>query len=285
MTSRQPSSSTQLEKIARLALEVSEESFPAYYHRFAPKVFRLPQLIACLVLKIYLRQDYRGIEQILRVSPPLLKSLGLKKVPDHTTLSRAFREATTPRLSAMLEVVVKRAGVRRSEAALDATGFQVGTASAYFQTRRGARQRKWAKLSLVVLIPSMIAASATAGWGPTNDKRAFRQTMKPAAQRVRLTDLYADKGYDAEWIHRWCRGRRGIRSWIPPVIHRKDGQAGGFWRSQMAKRLSPRFGHRWAVETAFSVIKRRWGSSTTAKTRWGQRRETLLKTVVYSIHT
>lgn len=284
MSSRQ-TPKTRLENIARLALEVAEESFPAYYHQFAPKVFRLPQLIACLVLKIYLRQDYRGIEQILRVSPPLVKALALKKVPDHTTLSRAFQEATTPRLSAMLEAVVRRAGVTRSEAALDATGFQVGTASAYFQTRRGTKRREWAKLSLVVLIPSLIAASATAGWGPTNDKRAFRKTMQPAARRVRLTDLYADKGYDAEWIHRWCRGRRGIRSWIPPVIHRKDGKAGGFWRSRMVKGLSPRFGHRWAVETAFSVIKRRWGGDTTAKTRWGQRREALLKTVVYSIHT
>jgi hypothetical protein len=38
-----------------LALAAAEESFPAYYHNFAPKVFRLPQLVACLVLKVYLR--------------------------------------------------------------------------------------------------------------------------------------------------------------------------------------------------------------------------------------
>lgn len=282
MASRQ--TTTRLEIIAHLALEAAEKSFPAYYHRFAPKVFRLPQLIACLVLKVYLRQDYRGIEEVLRVSPPLVKALGLKKVPDHTTLLRASQHATTPRLSTMIETIVKRAGIKRSEAALDATGFEVGNASAYFQTRRGDRRRQWVKLSMAVLVPSLMVAHATAGWGPSNDKSAFLNTMKPAVKRVRMSDLYADAGYDAEWIHRWCRGRRGINSWIPPVIHRKDGTVGGFWRAQMARGLPSEYGRRWAAETVNSVIKRRWGGGVAAKTRWGQRREALLKTVVYSIY-
>lgn len=283
MASRHAPQSTRLEKVARLALETAEKSFPAHYHRFAPKVFRLPQLVACLVLKVYLKQDYRGIEEILRVSPPLVKALGLKKVPDHTTLLRAAQAATTPRLSAMLEAALKSAGITQSQAALDATGFEVGNASAYFQTRRGATRRQWVKLSMVVLLPSLMVAHATAGWGPSNDKTAFRNTVLPATKRVELTDLFADKGYDAEWVHRWCRGRRGIRSWIPPVVHRKDGTVGGHWRQQMADRLSPEYGSRWGIETVNSVIKRRWGGGTTAKTRWGQRREALLKSVVYSI--
>ena len=37
------------------------------------------------------------------------------------------------------------------------------------------------------------------------------------------------------------------------------------------------------IEMVNSVIKRRWGGGTTAKTRWEQRREALLKSVVYSI--
>lgn len=276
--------STRLETIARLALEAADASFPAYYHHFAPKVFRLPQLIACLVLKVYLRQDYRGIEQILQVSPPLVKALGLKKVPDHTTLLRASQQATTPRLSAMLEAVLKRAGITQSEAALDATGLEAGNASAYFQTRRGAKRRQWVKLSLAVLVPSLLVAHATAGWGPSNDKKVFRNTMGPATKRVRITDLYADKGFDAEWIHRWCRGRRGIRSWIPPFMNIPTHRMRGEWRKRMAEGLPSTYGRRWGCETVNSVIKRRWGGGVAAKTRWGQRREALLKTVVYSIH-
>jgi len=278
-------SPTRLEAVARLALEAADESFPAYYHQFAPKVFRLPQLIACLVLKVYLRQDYRGIEEVLRVSPPLVKALGLKKVPDHTTLLRASQAATTPRLSAMLESIIKRAGITQSEAALDATGFEVGNASAYFRTRRGDRQKRWVKLSLAVLLPSLLVAHATAGWGPSNDKSFFRNTMEPAVKRVRVTDLYADKGYDAEWIHRWCRGRRGIRSWIPPFMEIPVHRMRGEWRKQMATNLPATYGRRWGCETVNSVIKRKWGGAVAAKTRWAQRREALLKTVVYSIHT
>ena len=75
-------------RFARLALRVAEQSLPAYAHKFSPQRYRLAQLAACVCLKQYLRLDWRGIEQLLQLSPPLSQALELARVPDHTTLCR-----------------------------------------------------------------------------------------------------------------------------------------------------------------------------------------------------
>lgn len=45
--------------------------------------------------------------------------------------------------------------------------------------------------------------------------------------------LYADAGYDAEWVHTVCREDWQVESIIKPAIHRSDGTMSGKYRSQM----------------------------------------------------
>ena len=71
------------------ALAVGKEALRDYSHRYSPKVFTQPQLLACLVLMTFLRTDYRGLEQHLKDLPAYQEWLGLKKVPDHSTLHKA----------------------------------------------------------------------------------------------------------------------------------------------------------------------------------------------------
>lgn len=67
MSSRQ----SKIEKVARVALKVSEETFPTYAHPRSPKKYRLPQMVACVLMKTWLKQDYRGFVDFLVASPPL----------------------------------------------------------------------------------------------------------------------------------------------------------------------------------------------------------------------
>lgn len=64
-------------KVTLTALAVGMEAFPLYSHRSSPKVFTQPQLFACLVLKVFYRTDYRGIEEQLRDIPALRQWIGL----------------------------------------------------------------------------------------------------------------------------------------------------------------------------------------------------------------
>ena len=75
--------------VVRAALTAARRALPAYSHRQSPKTFTQHQLFACLVLKNFLRTDYRGIVAHLADHPTLVAALDLKKVPHFTTLQKA----------------------------------------------------------------------------------------------------------------------------------------------------------------------------------------------------
>ena len=77
--------------VARSALEVGEATLPRYSSERASHKFTQPQLFAMLVLKEFLRLDYRGIIAHLKDHGDLRKALGLERVPHHTTLWHAER--------------------------------------------------------------------------------------------------------------------------------------------------------------------------------------------------
>jgi hypothetical protein len=75
-----------------MAYDGARRALPAYAHRFSPKRFTQPQLLAILVLKEAKRSDYRGIAQELREWRELREVLGLPDeftVPHYSTLCKA----------------------------------------------------------------------------------------------------------------------------------------------------------------------------------------------------
>ena len=78
-------------RVALAALAVGRRTLPDYPHRFAPKTYTQPQLLACLVLMRFHKADFRGITAILQDNPTLCDALGLQRVPHFTTLHKACR--------------------------------------------------------------------------------------------------------------------------------------------------------------------------------------------------
>jgi hypothetical protein len=72
-----------------MALSVAQESIPAHSSKFSRKDFTQHQHFALMALREFLKVDYRGLEQILREWAELREVLGLKKVPDHSTIQKA----------------------------------------------------------------------------------------------------------------------------------------------------------------------------------------------------
>jgi len=71
------------------ALRVAREAIPAYSGKFSRKDFTQQQHFAILVLKSFLKTDYRGVVQILKDFSELRQDLGLKKTPHYSTLCKA----------------------------------------------------------------------------------------------------------------------------------------------------------------------------------------------------
>src|SRR4051794_13647454 len=74
----------------RAAFRLARGVLPKYLSKFSRHDFTLPQLFACLVVKEQQRKSYRDVEALLRDSEHWCREIGMKKVPDHNTLCRAF---------------------------------------------------------------------------------------------------------------------------------------------------------------------------------------------------
>jgi hypothetical protein len=75
--------------VAREALRLAQESLPAYSSKFSRKDYTQHQLFAILALKTFLKTDYRGVVAVLDDFAELRSDLGLRKVPDQSTLCYA----------------------------------------------------------------------------------------------------------------------------------------------------------------------------------------------------
>jgi Transposase DDE domain len=261
-----------IERVAALAMQLGSRHLADYGAIRSRHDFTQRQLMACLILRAYTKTTYRGVLEFLSVSPSVRRELGLQdKLPHYTTLQKfSARSKVLEIADQMIRTIGEAAGAKdfgKGAAAMDATGLETTTASAHFQCRRGGQRRKWVKISTIVLCGSLLPAGLVLDWGPNNDKCQAQALIAKASQAVLPAKLYADAGYDAEWIHDQVRLEWGVESVIKPAVHRADGKRNGFWRSGMSKRYLKRkgYGSRWAVETFFSGLKRTMGSMLTSR--------------------
>ena len=134
-------------RVAREALAVARQCLRPYTHKFSPKKFTQPQLFACLVLKTFLKTDYRGLACHLADHSDLRDVLGLQAVPHFTTPQKASRRLLQqPRARRLFRTTIRRFLGRRRRvprAALDSTGLECGHASRHYIRRRNGVAKQW----------------------------------------------------------------------------------------------------------------------------------------------
>jgi len=290
-------------RILKTALAIGRKTFRSYSHRYSPKTFTQPQLFACLVLKESLKLDYRGISALLQDSAALREAIGLRHTPHFTTLQKASKRLLRRRrVQRLLNQTLVRARKvkllkkRVALAAIDSSGFEAQHASRYFVKRRERggdfrekrhriTYRHFPKLAVLCDCRSHLILAAHPERGPQPDFGNLDPVFTQAARRIRIATLLADAGYDAEWIHIFVRFVFGTRTIIPAEHGRKSTSPPvGYHRRLMRFRLNKKkYGQRWQVETVFSMIKRRLGEATGARTYHSQCRALLLKVVTHNI--
>src|SRR5271155_1223146 len=199
-----------IERVAALAMQLASRHLADYGATRSRHDFTQRQLMACLIVRAYTKTTYRGVIEFLSVSPSVCQVLGLQdQLPHYTTLQKfSARSKVLEIADAMIQTIGQAAGDKdfgQGTAAMDATGLETTTASAHFQCRRGGERRKWVKISTIVLCGSLLPMSLVLDWGPTNDKCQAASLISKAQQVAMPDTLYADAGYDAEWVHAQCR--------------------------------------------------------------------------------
>jgi hypothetical protein len=286
-------------RVVREAVAVAYRRLRLYSHKFSPKKFTQPQLFGCLVLKTFLKTDYRGLVAHLADHSDLRAALGLREVPHFTTPQKASRRLLRQRVARRLfRTTIRRFLQRRrrlKRAALDSTGLDCGHASRHYIRRRNGTAKQWqtvayshyAKLEAAFDCDSHLLVGVLAGRGPRPDSDRFVPLLDTTLANVRIGSALADAGYDSEANHRYARERRGVRSFIPAAAGRPTAKLPtGHYRRRMRQRLNKAYGsygQRSQAETGFSMFKRRLGSTVNGRSYWSQCRDLLLMAITYNI--
>ena len=296
---------------ATLAYEVAQGVLPDRRHRFAPKRYTQPQLLACVLVKEYLGLDYRTARETIEISGPLRDAFGLASVPDHTTLWRFARDGATPEViaTALAETVARlKASGRESGpdpplVAVDSTGMYCGHASRYFDQRRAKgsastyKARAYQKWAAALWVGPQLVTAQLSKPGPCGDYPDLPPLAEASLASVPGAVILADAGYDSERNHAFCREALGVRTLIPAKTRRYVAGPRGRYRAEMVAALgcatlsvegeaAPRktYGQRWLVETLMSVVKRKWGERLTARLPAMQEAQALLRGLVYNVY-
>lgn len=289
-------------KVLQVAYACGQEALPSYAHRCSPKKFTQPQLFACLVLKTFLKTDYRGVVAVLQDAREWCAVIELESVPHFTTLQKAERRllCLAP-ARALLAETVRFAGEQKimrqrvALAAVDGTGFESRHTSTYYVKRRRrckpgyetSRYKRYPKAGFLCDCRSHIILAVVPGRGPSADDLHFAEVLREAGRHTTIERLLADAGYDSEAAHVLAREWHGVRTMIPPTRGRprQDGKPpNGRWRRRMATHWNGTvYGQRWQVETVISMIKRLLGSALRARSYWTQCREITLRAITHNV--
>lgn len=276
---------------ATLGLRVAQRGMAAYACVRSRHDFTQRQLLVLLVLRAQLKTTYRGLVEILEVSPPLCAALGLEKVPHYTTLQKfAAKPGVVELAQHLLATLVRElhdaGALAVGDAAMDSTGLSKTLASAHFLHRSGRGSPKksghYVKVAVIVLCGALLPCALTIGPGPRSDTGETAALVAQARAVVKPRRLLADCGFDAEWVHRFCREDWGVASYIPPVIRTADGSIKTPYRATM-RVMPPDYGQRWNVEAFFSALKRTTGSGLTARQDHTLFNEAALRVLAYAI--
>ena len=293
-----------------VAHHLASRVLPRHASRFSRHDFTLPQLFACLVVREHQRKSYRGAEALLRDCRHWCRGIGMRKVPDHNTLCRAFHAllggVRVTRLMDRLTRWMTLAGVLRGDTcAIDSTMYDAHYSSRHYEhrcrrhasadpavanRRRARAARAMPKLSFSVDVACHVILAARTRTGLRSDQREWPPLLRASKRRVPgLRVALGDAGFDSHANHAVARRQLRVRSLIRASTPRAgDRPPRSRYRRLMRTKLSgPQrgkpYGRRAAAETVNSMMKRNLGDHLRARTVAGRKKEQMLRVITHNL--
>jgi hypothetical protein len=291
------------------AYHLAKRCLPDHSSKFSRRDFTLPQLFACLVVKEHQNKTYRGIEALLRDSEHWCKQIGMRRVPDHNTLCRAFRAILRRyRIGRLMDQLMQWMALGRAmgkRCAIDSTLYDTHHRSRHYEqrcrhysshnkntanSRRSRSARQTPKLSLSVDTRSHLILAARTRVGMGSDAPEFVPLLQESVRRrPGIKEVLADAGYDSHENHRIARQELKVCSFIATGAGRPSDKPPSSWyRRLMKKKLrgsqkGKPYAQRAQSETVHSMMKRNLGDNLRAKTPEGRRKEQMLRVLTHNI--
>ena len=269
--------------IAKVISFVEAARIPRYLSRTKNNIFDVRQHIALQVLQRYENKPLRKFVEWLAISriPDLL---GLPRIPHFDALNKFALRVKPMWLDAIIaRIAMSICGEFRL--GIDSTGFQPTNSSAYYRSRTGRPIKHFTKLSGAVELNTKLLVAVKVRKLRIHDNKDFIPLLNKVRKHGRIRAVLADAAYDSEANLTFVR----TELLASPIIAMKYAEkplakTKGFYRKRLKRAwplLKPYYGKRALTETAWSVLKRCYGSALQSRSFRGQKAELLFKVIAY----
>ena len=256
-------------KVKRL---IRKAGLPRYLHRFGPKKYEFWQHSIAYIVKQECKLGYRRVTRLMR-------SLGIN-VPCASALCMSFHKMPLELWQRLLKATTCNPYI----AAIDGSGMSRPLPSPYYFKRidKPYPIDIPLKISLAIDTRTKKILALRLRAKKSHDIKDAKYLLKRICSKPRK--LVADKGYDAEWLHRYCHSL-SIQAVIPMRDYgTKKIYRGRSFRKISNKRFNQRIYHRREmIESVFSAIKRKFGSSVSSVKFSAQRAEMYCRAITHNI--
>ena len=201
----------------------------------------------------------------------------------------------TPLLKTLIEQSASPMRAIETDFAVDSSGFSTTTYNRWFDHKYGKVKSKqtWVKTHLMCGVTTHIVTSVEATPFESSDNRQFIPLVNKTAETFNINEVSADKAYtDRRNLHA-VQAQGGV-AYIPFKVnstgkgdhhHKFDGLWNRMWHfyNFNQEAFLAHYHKRSNVETVFSMIKAKFGSSVRAKTPIAQVNEVLCKVLCHNI--
>lgn len=266
-------SHSKLISFIELAKGVSNK-LPKYNSKFSNRIYDNHQKIVIIVFKQKLKTTYRGIIEFLEINEEARRMIGLKKIPDHSTLIKFLKRISASLLDSLL--AIKEAEI----IAVDSTGFETEAKSYYYRQvynmKNKQKSRRYAKLSIAIDARKQFVLAEKIRRGPRNDNIDFKSVLRNLSAKF----VVADKGYDSKENRYFVL--RNMKAY-PHIPYRKWSGVNYERRGVKLKFDENIYHQRSKVESVFSAIKRKYGSVIRSRGLESQKKEIICRLIAYNL--
>ena len=259
---------------------------PRYSSPYSRRDFDQHQLLVLLLFKGYLGFHYRDIVKLVEITDIVQEQLHLDEIPHYSTLCKFSKRIPAPVLNRLFRKACSfMAEWKKSMTivAVDSSGFTPDSASTYYSVRTGKTRHDYLKTTVSVDADHISLLSFHVTKSRCHDSQIAPMVLR-ASDRVRKSDYYVmDKAFDSESVHQVIHENLKSQSMIP-IRDWHASYVSGKYRQIMADSFDHAiYGRRNMAETAFSILKRRFGETIFARSYRQQVKEITLKCIIFSL--
>lgn len=194
----------------------------------------------------------------------------------------------TPILQQLISLSASPLKAVETTFAIDSSGFGTSRFVKWFDTKHGTEKRKaeWVKVHICIGTKTNVVTAVRIG--NEHDGQHFPGLLETTAKTFTIGEVSADKAYlslkNVELV-----GQHGGEPFIPPKIGSKAERSGEVWRKMFhlfamhRDEFLAKYHKRSNVESAFSMMKRKFGDAIRSKTDTAMVNESLAKVLCHNL--